>query len=130
MRDANWVDEQVGIAVAHWAEHGFGPWTLFDRTTDAFVGRVLLRRVNVVERDDVEVGYAFAPERWGEGLATEAALAAIEFAFETAGLDDLICFTLTTNLASQRVMQKAGFTHDRDFEYVGLPHVLYRLQRS
>jgi RimJ/RimL family protein N-acetyltransferase len=43
---------------------------------------------------------------------------------------DLVCFTLTTNHASQRVMEKVGFRYERDVLHAGLPHVLYRLSAS
>ena len=39
---------------------------------------------------------------------------------------DLIAFTLPDNLASRRVMEKAGFAYEREILHAGLPHVLYR----
>jgi ribosomal-protein-alanine N-acetyltransferase len=68
-------------------------------------------------------------ERWGEGLATELALASIDAGFGTLGLDELIAFTLIHNRASRRVMEKAGLSYEREFLHVGLPHALYRRVR-
>jgi ribosomal-protein-alanine N-acetyltransferase len=79
---------------------------------------------------EVEVGWAIVPERWGQGLATELALAAVEVAFGDLGLQELVAFALPTNLASRRVMEKAGFAFEREIEYAGLPHVLYRMTRA
>src|SRR3712207_7252726 len=45
--------------------------------------------------------------------------AILEVAFESLGLTDLVCFTLTTNRASQRVMEKAGFGHEREVVHAG-----------
>jgi hypothetical protein len=42
-------------------------------------------------------------------------------------LADVVCLTLPTNRASQRVMEKAGFGYERDVVHTGLPHVLYRI---
>jgi RimJ/RimL family protein N-acetyltransferase len=42
----------------------------------------------------------------------------------------VVCFTLTTNRASQRVMEKAGFEYERDIVHAGLPHVFYRITAS
>ena len=39
---------------------------------------------------------------------------------------DIVCFTLPTNRASQRVMEKVGFVYERDITHANLPHVLYR----
>ncbi len=45
-------------------------------------------------------------------------------------MTEVVCFTLTTNRASQRVMEKAGFEYERDIVHAGLPHVFYRITAS
>jgi RimJ/RimL family protein N-acetyltransferase len=77
----------------------------------------------------VEAAWAVIPERWGQGLATELAHAAIEVAFDELELLAVMAVTLPHNVASRRVIQKAGFAFERDIEHGGLPHVLYRLAR-
>jgi RimJ/RimL family protein N-acetyltransferase len=86
--------------------------------------------VTIGGRDEVEVGYGLVAEFWGQGLATEIAAASVQTGFEVLGLPDLVCFTLTTNMRSQRVMEKVGFRYERDGEHAGLPHVFYRLRRQ
>ena len=49
----------------------------------------------------------------------------VELAFGPLGLDRVVAFTLPDNVASRRVMAKAGFIYGRDIEHAGLPHVLY-----
>jgi RimJ/RimL family protein N-acetyltransferase len=56
--------------------------------------------------DDPEVGWWIDPSRWGEGLATEAGAAAIDYAFGTLGVARVVSITLEQNLASRRVMEK------------------------
>jgi [ribosomal protein S5]-alanine N-acetyltransferase len=41
---------------------------------------------------------------------------------------ELVAFTLPENVASRRVMEKVGFTYERDIEWAALRHVLYRLR--
>ena len=62
----------------------------------------------------------------GEGLATELAFTAVDVGFEALELERLIAFTLPHNIASRRVMEKAGFTYEREIVHATLPHVLYR----
>ncbi len=128
LRDAEQTRFFLEMFVEHWREWGYGTWMLFDRDSGAFAGRAGLRRLEILGRPEVEELYALLPDFWGRGLATEIARASIEVAFRDLGLADLIALTLRTNLASQRVMQKAGFRYDRDFSYAGRPHVLYRLR--
>lgn len=113
----------------HWIRNGFGPWMWFSKADRQFVGRAGLKRSVVEGRDEVEIGYALMPEFWGQGLATEIAAASVNIAFTQLGLTDLVSFTLPTNLASRRVMEKCGFTFERDIVWKDLPHVLYRLKR-
>jgi RimJ/RimL family protein N-acetyltransferase len=121
-----WMDRHL----KHWRQHGFGLWLACDRETGCFAGRGGLHHVLIDDRDEIEVGYAFLADFWGRGLATELARESIRVAFEMLNIPELVCFTLTTNHTSQRVMQKVGFGYERDLVYKDLPHVFYRLRRA
>jgi len=110
----------------HWERHGFGLWLLRDRDTGLMVGRGGLQYTDAIGGFAVEAAWTIVPERWGEGLATELAHASVAVAFDVLALRDLIAITLPDNLASRRVMDKAGFAYDREIDHVGLTHVLYR----
>ena len=109
-----------------WDRNGFSWWSIHLLDTGKFAGRGGLRRVPVEGRDEVEVGYGFLSEFWGRGLATELARESVRLGFEELRLPELVSFTLPTNLASRRVMEKAGFRYERDIIHANLPHVLYR----
>jgi ribosomal-protein-alanine N-acetyltransferase len=127
------TDDDVRVSLdknlEHWDRHGFGPWLVRDRLTGECVGRGGLQYTHASDQRAVEAAWAIVPERWGEGLATELAGAAVDVAFGALGLEELIAFTLSDNLASRRVMDKAGFAYDGEIEHAGLPHVLYRRAR-
>jgi len=123
------VAERLEHDVAHWHEHGFGPWALIDRRTGAYAGRGGLAWTTVAGERAVELPWSIVPERWGDGLATEAAGAALETAVEL-GLQPVVSFTLTHNAGSRRVMEKLGLAYAGEIEHAGLPHVLYRATGS
>ena len=123
-RTRQWLQENMD----QWERHGFGLWMFRLAADGSFVGRGGLRKATVEGREEVEVAYALRPEWWGRGFATEIAAAAVEVGFGPLGLAELVCFTLHTNRASQRVMEKVGFRYERDCLHAGLPHVLYRLR--
>jgi RimJ/RimL family protein N-acetyltransferase len=110
----------------HWEQHGFGFWSARDPQTGRFVGRGGLRQALIDDVTEIEVGYGLMSEFWGRGLATELANECVRVAFAEIGMPELVCFTLTTNLASRRVMEKAGFRYERDFVYADWPHILCR----
>lgn len=114
-------------ALDHWEEHGFGLWAFRDRASRQFAGRGGLRHVQIGGSDEVELAYALLPDYWRRGLATEASTAILNVAFGPLGLAQVACFTLPTNLESRRVMEKLGFTFERELIHSDLPHVLFRL---
>ncbi len=113
---------------AHWESHGFGQWLLRDRSDGLVVGRGGLQYTEVTGQREVEVGWAVLPARWGRGFATELAQTSIQAAFRSLKLDQVIAYTQPDNLASRRVMEKAGLLYEGDFAHEGMSHVLYRLR--
>ena len=116
---------------------GYGLWAVEDPAGD-FAGFVGLWPVPdaMPFAPGVEVGWRLAADRWGSGIATEAARAAIAFAFGALALGEVVSYTAARNLRSQRVMQRLGMSSDdaEDFAHPQIEpghalsqHVLYRL---
>jgi len=125
--DAQSIDELMDGDRQHWADHGFGPWVLVDRETGEFAGRGGLVWTAVEATAEVELPWSIEPGLQGQGLATEAAIAATEWAREL-GFEEVIALTLPANAASQRVAEKAGFRRESEVTHAGLPHLLFRLR--
>jgi RimJ/RimL family protein N-acetyltransferase len=123
--EPNVLDELLEGDLAHWVDHGFGPCILVERQSGAFAGRGGLAWATVEGLTAVELPWSIEPDLHGRGLATEAAIAAASWAGEL-GLEEVIALTLPTNLASQRVAEKAGFSRAGECEHAGLPHLLFR----
>jgi RimJ/RimL family protein N-acetyltransferase len=69
---------------------------------------------------EAELGWAIAPEHQGQGLATEAALALFELAFDRLGLRRVVAGTFTANQPSWRVMEKLGMRLEHESKADGL----------
>jgi RimJ/RimL family protein N-acetyltransferase len=130
VRDMAGTVAYLEMNVKHWAEHGFGMWMLRDAATSAIIGRAILRHLDVEGVDEVEVGYGFMPDYWGRGLATEIARACVRIGFDRLALSSMVAITTPPNLASQRVMQKAGLSYERDIMHAGIPHLLFRIRAA
>lgn len=128
LRDAQQSKDDLERHLRRWQEEGFGTWMFYKKDTKEWIGRGGLRRLELAGHEEVELGYAVMPSFWNHGLATEIAKAVIEIAFEVLRLNDIVCFAEKTNLASQQVMQKAGFQYEKDFTYGETLHALYRLK--
>jgi ribosomal-protein-alanine N-acetyltransferase len=130
VRSAAETERVLAECDLHWERYGFGLWAVRVKASGLFAGRGGLKHTYIGERDEVEVAYALLPQYWGQGLASELAVASVRAGFELLHRPDLVCFTLTTNHASQRVMEKVGFRYEREVIHAGLPHVFYRLSAS
>ena len=74
---------------------------------------------------------------WGQGFATEAAIACLQYGFETLGFDKVFSFTAVINTNSEKVMQRIGMTPIGYFDHPKIEkssvlcrHVLYRINRE
>jgi ribosomal-protein-alanine N-acetyltransferase len=123
---AQWLESNM----AHWERYGFGAWLFRNKARGDFIGRGGLRHTHAGGHDEVELAYAISSAFWNQGYASEIARASLHVGFEQLELPNIVCFTLTTNRVSQRVMEKAGFRYERNIVYVGLPHKLYRIDSS
>jgi len=125
-RSPEQAHELLAQDVAHWDSEGFGPWLFFEAAGARFAGHAGLRCGTVGGAPSVEVLYAVSPDRWGRGYASEMAFAAVDRA-RALGLPGVVGYTLTTNHASQRVLEKAGLRFERTLDHAGLPHWFGRL---
>lgn len=76
---------------------------------DALVGGIGLELGSDVERVSAEVGYWLGEAAWGRGLATAALRGFCDYAFATFALTRLYAVPFAANMASRRVLEKAGF---------------------
>lgn len=122
------------------ARQGWGWWAVEVRGGAPFIGFVGLNRPGFDAHftPAVEIGWRLDRRYWGSGYATEAATAALTFAFDELELAEVVSFTALTNERSMRVMRRLGMTHDpaEDFDHPALAdgplrrHALFRIRRE
>ncbi len=97
--------------VASYDNFGFGMYLVILKETGAPAGLCgLVRRDSL---DDVDIGYAFLPQYWSKGYATESALAVKEYAKNTIGLERLVGITDPDNQGSIQVLEKIGLEFEK-----------------
>ncbi|HYX38414.1 MAG TPA: GNAT family N-acetyltransferase, partial [Oligoflexus sp.] len=84
---------------------------LLIRSTDELIGNMSLNIRNLKHRE-AELGYTVAMAHWNKGYASEAARALIAFGFKQLGLHRIIATTSPGNIASQKVLERIGFTRE------------------
>lgn len=122
-------------------EQGWGLWAVSMPEVSPFIGFIGLAvpTFSAHFTPAVEVGWRLAYDYWEKGYATEGALAALKYGYETLNLEEIVSFTTVANQRSRHVMEKIGMHHnlEDDFDHPKLSedhpfrrHVLYRLKRS
>lgn len=102
------------------ANPGMGMWMTLERDTGAQIGFHLIN--NIQGETIIQVGYGLLAAYWGRGYATEMAEGVLRHGFETLRLPRIAGIATLPNVASQRVLEKAGLTRDGERFF---PHPAY-----
>ncbi|PGK42318.1 GNAT family N-acetyltransferase [Bacillus anthracis] len=111
------VNDYIGQLISHWEQYDFGVWLLVNRNTGKLLGHCGLRKVN--ETGEIEIMYLLAPEYWGNGYASEAVEASIQYAIETMNVKRIIARVKVANENSKKLLRKLGFTYTHDVDHSG-----------
>ena len=111
----------------HQAEFGYGLFSVIHKETGELIGDCGLEQME--ELGAAELGYDFRSDFWHQGYATEAAIAARDYAFDVLGLPQLISLIRVGNLASRRVAEKVGMKLVEEYERYGNRYWKYAVQR-
>jgi RimJ/RimL family protein N-acetyltransferase len=106
--------------IAEWAQLSYARYAMgllaVERRKDAlFVGMCGLHHQDWYP-DDIEIGWRLAREHWGQGYATEAATAWLDYAFDSLRLARVISIADVPNVRSREVMERLSMTLDHEAE--------------
>ena len=116
-------------------ERGWGFWAVEAKENHAFIGCVGLHPQpdRFAFSPCTEIGWRLDKAFWHQGMAKEAATAALNYAFEVLALDEIVSFTAVLNTPSENLMKRLGMKRAREFAHPALApddrlsqHVLYR----
>ena len=115
-------EEQVSRMIVrlneHWQEHGYGLWAVEMELTWTLIGRCGLQYI--AETDEVEVDFILDRDYWGQGLATEAGQATLQYGYNNLDLAMIVGIVHPENVGSQRVLEKLGMQFAEAKEYFGM----------
>jgi RimJ/RimL family protein N-acetyltransferase len=104
------VKEYLNFAIAYKKKHGMGFCLVFEKETGKFVGEAGLFHLLFDDtQPEIEVDYHLHKKFWGKGYATELAKALVRWGFQHVATNKLVSATYPDNIASQKVLKKAGF---------------------
>jgi [ribosomal protein S5]-alanine N-acetyltransferase len=95
--------------IADYRRYGFGRGACILKSTGEQIGFAGLKYLD--ELGEVDLAYRLLPAHWGQGLATEVALASVRYGFAALGLKRIIGLVVPKNIASLRVLEKTGLRY-------------------
>ncbi|HDR7795761.1 TPA: GNAT family N-acetyltransferase [Bacillus luti] len=122
------VNDYIGQLISHWEQYDFGVWLLINRNTRKLIGHCGLRKID--ETGEIEIMYLLDPEYWGNGYASEAANASIQYAKEMMNVKRIIARVKIANENSKKLLRNLGFTYTHDIDHNGRVLSYFELQTS
>lgn len=119
-------------------DHDHTLWLVERKADGELLGFCGLKRVNADGAGpitgDMEVGWRLRESAWGQGIAKEAAIAALDLAFNRFGAPHVVALTVAGNRGSWGLMERLGMTRRADLDYIDPrfgedlnPTIIYRI---
>ena len=124
-QSVTFVDKVLG----NYREKGYGQWALINKEDGKMVGFCGFFFQDVDGQSEVELAFRLDHNEWGKGLATEAAKACCDFAFQEMNLGRIISIIHPDNAASIRVAEKVGMQLEKETMYKNINVQIYALAR-
>jgi len=103
------VKRFLGMSISYQKKHGIGFCSVFEKESGNFIGQAGLFHIGFHEEQlDIEIAYRLHKKFWGKGYATELVRALIQWGFQHLSVNKLIAAVHPENMASQKVLKKAG----------------------
>jgi RimJ/RimL family protein N-acetyltransferase len=118
----------IASMLGHWRLLGYGMWALESKADGAFLGRAGF--LDPPGWPGFELGWTLAREHWGNGYATEAARAALTYAFDILGRDRVISLIRPGNERSVRVAGRLGAKLAGEVDLLGSTALVYAVRRA
>ncbi len=102
---------------------GMGRWAVIRKSDEEFLGWCGLKKDP--DTGEFDLGYRFFQKYWGNGYATESALACLSYGFNELKLPEIIGRAMNKNMASIKVLEKVGMRFSCHLDCADFPGVKY-----
>ena len=124
--------EVIDFIRQQYTKNGIGRWAIIDKKTNDFIGWSGLKLVTELTNNHInyyDLGYRIIKKYWGQGIATETASAALNYAFEKLNADAVYAMADVENAASNSILKKLGFMFIEEFMLDDATHNWYKIEK-
>ena len=127
-RSRQQMEVLITKSINYWKTRGFGMLCVADKTTNEMIGYCGFQTFDGTP--DIEIVFGYLKEYWGNGIATEAAIACLRFGFENLPFEKVYAATVPENKASQKVLEKIKMKYDEKTVHYEMNLLLFAITRS
>ncbi|MEO6902802.1 MAG: GNAT family N-acetyltransferase [Bacteroidia bacterium] len=113
-------------------DNRIGRWAIIDKNTNEFIGWAGLKFITEEtnnHKNYYDLGYRLIKRYWGRGIATETALASLEYAFEKLKTNKVYAIADCENSSSNKILKKVGLKYIETFDLEGIKHNWYKIDK-
>jgi len=114
-------------------DNGIGRWAIIDKKSNEFLGWTGLKLVTDEtnhNKNYYDLGYRLIKKYWGKGIATESALASLEYAFDKLDAKEVYAMADCENNGSNKILKKVGLHFIETFNLDGTKHNWYKIDKA
>ena len=130
--DRNELLDRIHLLQEEYKDYGVGRWAMIHKDTKEFIGwtglEYVTKEINQ-HKDFYDLGYRLLKEFWGQGYATESALASLQYIFNELNANVVYAMADIANASSNKVLNKVGLKYITEFDHEGVKHNWYKLER-
>lgn len=127
------ISDVINFIRQQYLDNGIGRWAIIDKETYDFIGWTGLKFVSDLtnnHKNYYDLGYRLIKKYWGQGIATETAIASLDFAFEQLNAEEVYAIADCENVGSNKILKKVGLNFIERFELEGIEHNWYKIDKN
>jgi RimJ/RimL family protein N-acetyltransferase len=131
--DKDQIVKVINFIRQQYIANGIGRWAIIDKSTNDFIGWTGLKFVTELtnnHKNYYDLGYRLIKKYWGQGIATESAIASLNYAFDKLNADEVYAMADCENDDSNKILKKVGLSFIEKFDLDGIEHNWYKIEKS
>lgn len=127
------IVEVINFIRQQYVDNGIGRWAIIDKKTNDFIGWTGLKLVTELTNNHqnfYDLGYRLIRKYWGAGIATETAIASLEYAFSKLKIDEVYAAASCENQGSNKILKKIGMNFVETFYYEDIKCNWYKINKK
>ena len=131
--DRRQIIDVINFIRQQYNDNGIGRWAIIDKKTNAFIGWTGLKFVTDSTNNHInyyDLGYRLIRKYWGQGIATETAIAALDYAFTILKVEEVFAAASCKNIGSNKILQKIGLNLIETFYFEDIECNWYKIDKT